>query len=87
MGLGMLKIAVSAAVALLVIAVIFALAPAIGGTIEEAQPTLGVASSFNATYNTGIVEGGDFLADYSPFVGIVVIGLLAGVVIMMWSKF
>lgn len=86
MGMGMMKVATTAATALLVIAVIVTLGPAIGGTIEDATPTLGASSSWNSSYNTDLPTGGSFWADYFPFVGIVVIGLLAGVVIMMWSR-
>ena len=87
MGLGMMKIGVTAAVALLVIGMVFSMAPAIGGTIEDATPTLSVSSSWNATHNTDLTEGGDFFATYGNFVGIVVIGLLGGAVIMMWIRF
>ena len=64
MGLGMLKIAVSAAVALLVIAVIFALAPAIGGTIEEAQPTLAICGTMLLLFYCSRERCGFFVQRY-----------------------
>lgn len=78
---GALGIAASAAMVLLVIGVILSLAPAIGGTMEDATPTLGATSSWNSSVNTDMIGGGDFFADYFPFIGIVVIGILAGVVL------
>ena len=84
--MGPLSIGISAAIALLVIGIILAMAPAIGGTVEEATPTLGATSSWNSTYNTDMVTGGDFFSDYFPFVGLTVMGLLAAIIIGMWTR-
>ena len=86
MGMGPLKIGVTAAIALLVIGIVLSMAPAIGGTVEDATPTLGATSSWNSSYNTDMQTGGDFFADYFPFVGLVIMGLLAAIIIGMWIR-
>lgn len=81
MRLGLFSIVALAAMALLFVGIIYALAPTIGGSIEDAQPTLGDSSSWNVTHNTAMPEGGQFFADYSIWVGLLFLGLVAGVVI------
>ena len=74
MRLGLFTIVALAAMALLFIGIVYALAPTIGGSIEAAQPDdIGTWA--------GIEGGGDFFAANSTWVGLLFLGLCAGVVI------
>ena len=77
---------VGAALALLIVGILFSLAPSVGGSIEDAQPALGAASSWNATHNTDLVEGGTFFSDNATWVTLLFLGIVAGVVIMMFMR-
>lgn len=81
MGLGPWKVLLTLALAATIIAVMFALVPTIGGSIEDQAPALGVSSSFNATHNTDMVEGGDFFADMQGYIVILAIALVAIIII------
>ena len=83
---GTFGIVVAAAMALLIVGILFSLAPTIGGNVEEASPTLAVNSSWNVTHNTGLEEGGDFFAENQTWVGLLFLGLVAGLVIMMFMR-
>jgi hypothetical protein len=48
-----------AGVGILVLAIVFMLAPTIGGQMETAMPALGASSNWNSTYNTGLKTGPD----------------------------
>jgi len=81
MRLGLFTIVALAAMALLFIGIIYSLAPTIGGSIEAAEPTLGATSSWNVSHNTDLPTGGGFFAENQVWVGLLFLGLCAGVVI------
>ena len=83
---GTFGIVVAAALALLIVGILFSLAPTVGGSIEGAQPTMGVNSSWNQTHNTVLDAGGDFFADNQTWVTLLFLGLVAGIVIMMFMR-
>ena len=83
---GTFGIVVAAALALLVVGILFSLAPTVGGNVEEAAPALGVNSSWNVTHNTGLQEGGDYFAENQTWVTLLFLGIVAGVVIMMFMR-
>ena len=72
----------AAGVGILVLAIVFMLAPTIpeevrkkkkglsgvsGGQMENAMPALGASSNWNSTYNTGLKTGPDVWEQLSPF--------------------
>lgn len=83
---GTFGIVVAAALALLIVGILFSMAPIVGGSIEEAAPSLDVNSTWNTTHNTALDEGGDFFADNQTWVGLLFLGLVAGMVIMMFMR-
>lgn len=83
---GVFGIVMAAAIALLTVGILFSLAPTVGGSIEDAQPAMAVNSSWNATHNTALDEGGDFFAENQTWVTLLFLGLVAGVVISMFMR-
>ena len=83
---GPFAIVLGAALALLIIGVYFSLAPAVGGSIEAAQPTLGPNSSWNATHNTALVGGGTWFGQNQSWVTLLFLGIVAAVVIGMFMR-
>jgi hypothetical protein len=79
----MFSIVALMAMAALFVGIILALAPTIGGTIEDAQPTLGQNSSWNVSSVEGadMPQGGDWFAENFVWVGLVFLGMGAGIVI------
>lgn len=73
------------AVGILVVAIVFTLAPVIGGQIESGMPALDATSNWNSTYNTGLKTGADVWEQLSPFVIIVGLVLLAAIIIAVLS--
>jgi len=55
----MMSPVISIATGLLCFVVLEIFAPTIAGTIEDAQPTLGVDSDWNKTYNTDLPSGAE----------------------------
>ena len=83
---GPFGLVIAAGLALLIVGILFSLAPTVGGSIEDAQPTLGAASSWNSTHNTDLSEGGDWFSDNQTWVTLVFLGIVAGVVIAMFMR-
>jgi hypothetical protein len=83
---GTFGLVTAAAIALLVVGILFSLAPTVGGEIEEAGPDLGVNSTWNVTHNTDLKLGGDFFAENQTWVTLLFLGIVAGVVIMMFMR-
>jgi len=83
---GPFGIVIGMAIVLLIVGIVFSMAPTIGGSVEEAQPDLGVTSSWNATANTDLVEGGDFFSANQTWVGLVFLGLAAAIVVGMFMR-
>ncbi len=83
---GPFGLVVAAGMALLIVGILFSLAPTIGGSVEDAAPDLDPASSWNATHNTDIVEGGDFFADNATWVTLAFLGIVAGIIITMFMR-
>lgn len=71
------------AIAVLIVAIVFALAPTIGGTIEDSMPTLDDDSEWNSSYNTDLKTGADVWEALSPFVIVVAFVMMAGVVFLV----
>ena len=83
---GPFGLVIAAGLALLIVGILFSLAPTVGGSIEDAQPDLGAASSWNATHNTDLTEGGTWFSDNQTWVTLVFLGIVAGVVIAMFMR-
>jgi hypothetical protein len=83
---GPFGLVVGAGLALLIIGIIFSLAPTVGSSIEDATPTLDAGSSWSSTWNPDLQGGGDFFADNTTWVTLLFLGLVAGVVIMMFMR-
>ena len=83
---GPFALVLAAGMCLLIVGLYFSLAPTVGGSIEDAQPTLGVSSSWNATHNTDLVEGGTWFSDNQTWVTLLFLGIVAGVVISMFVR-
>lgn len=83
---GTFGIVIAAALALLVVGILFSLAPTVGGSVEEAAPDMGVNSSWNVTHNSALMKGGDFFSENQTWVTLLFLGIVAGVVIMMFMR-
>ena len=77
---------VGVAASILTIAVFFMLAPMIGGSFENSGPTLAADSDWNESYNADIPTGADFWTDNASFITIVVIAIMAGLIITVFTK-
>lgn len=78
--IGMLAVA---GVGILVLAIVFMLAPTIGGQMETAMPALAANSNWNSTYNTGLKTGPDVWEQLSPFLIVVGLVILAAIIIFV----
>jgi hypothetical protein len=85
---GPFALVVGAGLALLIIGIIFSLAPTVGGSIDDAGDAESFAreNSWNPLYNTDLQEGGDFFSANQTWVTLLFLGLVAGVVIMMFMR-
>jgi len=86
MATGPFALVVAAGLVLLVVGILFSLAPTIGGSVEDAAPPLAPLSSWNATHNTELVGGGDWFSDNQTWVTLTFLGIVAGVVISMFMR-
>lgn len=80
---GGLNIAVlgSAAIGILVFAVVIMLGPTIGGSMEDAMPALGASSEWNSSYNTDIPTGAQVWEQTIPFLIVCAIVIIAAIII------
>lgn len=78
--LGMLT---SVGVGILALAIVFMLAPVIGGQMEAAMPALGATSGWNASYNTNLKTGADIWESLSPFLIVVGLVIMAAVILIV----
>lgn len=85
---GPFALVVGAALALLVIGIIFSMAPTVGSSIEDASDAESYAAtnSWNPLYNTDLQGGGDFYSENQTWITLLFLGLVAGVVIMMFMR-
>lgn len=85
---GPFGLVVAAGLALLIIGIIFSLAPTVGGSIDDAgdAESFSVHNSWNPLYNTDLLGGGDFFAENQTWVTLLFLGIVAGVVIMMFMR-
>ena len=81
--MGMIAMLGSVAVAILIVCIVFMLAPTIGGTIENAQPALAADSNWNASYNTDIPTGAGIWTQTSPMVVVLIFVILAGIIFLV----
>jgi hypothetical protein len=80
-GVGMAGL-IGIGVAVLGLAIIFMLAPQIGGQMDANMPVLSATSDWNASYNTALKTGADIWQTLSVFLMLVGIVYLAAVMIM-----
>ena len=85
---GPFALVVGAGLALLIVGIIFSMAPTIGGSIGDASNSESYArsNSWNTLYNTNLQQGGEFFQENQTWVGLLFLGLVAGVVIMMFMR-
>lgn len=83
---GMGKMAVGLAITVLTVAVIASLAPAIGGQMETATPTLAADSDWNQSHQTNLQTGGQFFATNFVWVGLLLTIVVAAVGIKLFSN-
>ena len=79
-GLGPMSGVVMVMIGLVVVVAIMQFAPTIGGSIYNAQPTLGASNPWNATYNTNLPSATTFYSNnvqlISLLVTIIIISLI-----------
>jgi hypothetical protein len=83
---GPFGLVIAAGLALLIVGILFSLAPTVGGSVEDAQPALSPSSSWNATHNTNLVEGGNWFSDNQTWVTLTFLGIVAGIIIAMFMR-
>ena len=83
---GPFGLVIAAGLALLIVGILFSLAPTVGGSVEDAQPNLGAESSWNATHNTDLTEGGDWFSENQTWVTLCFLGIVAGIIIAMFMR-
>lgn len=71
----------SAAIGILVFAVILMLGPVIGGSMEDAMPALSATSQWNSSYNTDIPLASDVWEQTIPFLIVCAIVIIAAIII------
>ena len=84
---GPFALVLAAGLALLVVGVVFSLAPTVGTSIEDASNTEAFArqNSWNPLYND-YQGGGDFYQENQVWVTLLFLGIVAGVVIAMFMR-
>lgn len=85
---GPFALVIGAGIALLIVGIIFSMSPTIGGSIEAADnpESFSADNSWNTLYNTELEQGGEFFAENQTWVGLLFLGLVAGLVIMMFMR-
>ena len=85
---GPFALVVGAGLALLIVGIIFSIAPTVGGSIGDASNSEAYArsNSWNPLYNSDLQTGGDFFQENQTWVSLLFLGLVAGVVIMMFMR-
>jgi len=80
-GLGPMAILVSIVTGIVVLIALYSFIPTIGGTIENAQPTLAADSNWNITNNADLPTGVDLWEDNAPLIGLVILAMLIAIAI------
>lgn len=85
---GPFALVVGAGLALLIIGIIFSLAPTVGTSIEDTSNAEAFAAdnSWNPLYNSDLQQGGDFFAENQTWITLLFLGVVAGVVVMMFMR-
>jgi len=78
----MMQYLIAAAIGILSLAVVFTLAPTIGGNIE-AMSAIPAGSQWNASVNTNIPEGAETWETLSPFLIIIGLVICAAIVLIV----
>lgn len=71
-GLGPMSGVIMVMIGLVVVVAIMQFAPTIGGSIQAAQPTLGVSNPWNSTYNTNLPSAATFYTNNVQLVSLLV---------------
>ena len=81
-GGGMMAPIISVATGLLIFIILIIFAPTIAGSVEAAQPDMGVTSDWNATHNTDLPSGADQWTTNIQILGVVI--LIISIAIAMY---
>lgn len=77
---------IAIAIGLITLIAVITVGPVVGGSIENAMPTLAADSSWNATYNTDLPDGADTWEQMVPLIVLAVLALVIGLVIMYFKN-
>jgi len=78
----MMNYLIAAAIGILSLSLCFVLAPVVGGQFEAATPALPATSGWNQSYNQDLKSGSDVFETLAPFLIIVGLVFLAGLVLL-----
>lgn len=77
---------IAIAIGLITLIAVITVGPVVGGSIENAMPTLAADSSWNDTYNTDLPDGADTWEQMVPLIVLAVLALVIGLVIMYFKN-
>ena len=81
-----MNLIIAIAIGILTLIAVFAVVPVVGGSIDNAMPTLSDTSSWNSTYNTDLPDGASIWEQLGPLLVLAVLALVIGLVIMYFKN-
>ncbi|MDD4483796.1 MAG: hypothetical protein PHD55_05465 [Methanoregula sp.] len=81
-----MNLIIAIAIGILTLIAVFAVVPVVGGSIDNAMPTLSETSSWNSTYNPDLPDGASIWEQLGPLLVLAVLALVIGLVIMYFKN-
>ena len=81
-----MNLIIAIAIGILTLIAVFAVVPVVGGSIDNAMPTLSETSSWNSTSNPDLPDGASIWEQLGPLLVLAVLALVIGLVIMYFKN-
>ena len=81
-----MNLIIAIAIGILTLIAVFAVVPVVGGSIDNAMPTLSATSSWNSTNNPDLPDGASIWEQLGPLLVLAVLALVIGLVIMYFKN-
>ena len=81
-----MNLIIAIAIGILTLIAVFSVIPVVGGSIDNAMPTLDEGSEWNATTNTDLPSGASMWSQLGPLLVLAVLALVIGLVIMYFRN-
>ena len=81
-----MNLIIAIAIGILTLIAVFSVIPVVGGSIDNAMPTLDEDSEWNTTTNTDLPSGGSMWSQLGPLLVLAVLAMVIGLVIMYFRN-